>query len=323
MTQFQAKRSTEEVITLAMCALCVAGLGLFSVLRYLKGDYAIAGVDLIGFVITFAIFVQVYTTHRYVLAGLFLAILGLGGTAAIIYLGGPAERYLLYPTTVAVFFLATHTRALGISLIGVLLSGFVLLPSLDLFEFGKFLLSISGCILFAYIFARERNLQRDKLLKLSTVDALTGAANRRAFDDHLAEVIRMQQRVPTPMSMILIDVDNFKAINDKEGHSIGDDVLQLIAATIMHRLRAGENLYRYGGDEFVITANASLTTALSLAEELRLLVENAPAVSSMTATLSIGVAEYSAAESAAHWLQRTDQALFEAKRAGRNRVQSA
>ena len=196
----------------------------------------------------------------------------------------------------------------------------ILLPNIDIFEYGKFLLSIAECILFAYIFARERNHQRDQLLKLSTLDALTSTGNRRAFDAHLENLVRSEERNPSHTSMMLIDLDNFKGINDSHGHGVGDSVLVNIAAILSARLRASDKLYRYGGDEFVILAATDLIAATHLAEELRHLTDVSRAIHKTLPTLSIGVTGHLAEESGSDWLHRTDEALFEAKRAGRNQV---
>jgi diguanylate cyclase (GGDEF)-like protein len=247
--------------------------------------------------------------------------LALTGSIAILSIGGPDERYLLYPNVVIAFFLATPVIALTLCSLSLAAASYILLPALEIFEYSKFLLSISGCILFAYIFARERNIQRDNLLNLSTRDALTGAGNRRAFDDRLQETVRMQQRTPGDSSMMLIDLDNFKQINDTEGHAIGDEVLILVADIVHGRLRAGDSLYRYGGDEFVVLAATEVTSAMKLAEELRYLVEAAAPPGEIAPTLSIGVAQHLPDEPGSDWVKRADDALFEAKRAGRNRVE--
>ncbi len=316
----QVKRTSEEIIMLALCGLCMMGLALFGVIRYLRGDIPIAIIDAIGFIGTAMIFVHVYRTQSIQYAGPLLSFLALSGTLTIIYMGGPEERFILYPTAMIPFFLAAPIPALLLSGGAVIVASIIILPVMDIFEYGKFLLSCSGCILFAYIFARERNRQRDDLMRLSTRDPLTGAGNRRAFDERLDEIIRMQQREPTDMSMLLIDLDNFKQINDGEGHAVGDDVLIHIAEIISHRLRAGDSLYRYGGDEFVVLAAVSAQAASTLAENLRALVVEAKSPSRLAPTLSIGVGQHLLNETGMDWLRRTDSALFEAKRAGRNQV---
>lgn len=316
----QAPRSTEEIITLSLCALSMMGLALFAVVRFMKGDLIIALIDLVGLITTSIVFIWVYRERSISRAGPLLSILALTGTVAIIAAGGPDNRYLLYPTVIIAFFLATPGIALPLSCIAVLITGIVMLPELPVFQFGQFLLSISGCILFAYIFATERNSQRDTLLLLSTVDGLTGAGNRRAFDQKLEETVRVQLRSPAATTMMLIDLDNFKKVNDTEGHSRGDEVLKLVADTLGKRLRAGDNLFRYGGDEFVVLAEADINAARKLAEELRQLVETAQDEKSLHVTLSIGLAVHLSGESANNWLNRADNALFEAKDAGRNQV---
>lgn len=305
---------------LALCGLCMMGLSLFAVIRLMRGDVGIAAIDAIGFLCTLAIFWHVYHTQSVKYAGPLFSLLALIGALIVLYLGGHSERYLLYPTAMIPFFLASPVVALSLSGTAVIIASIIMLPTIDIFEYGKFLLSVTGCVLFAYIFARERNRQRDDLLRLSTRDPLTGAGNRRAFDERLNEIIRMQQRTPSDMAMLLIDLDNFKQINDGEGHAIGDDVLIKVAEIISGRLRAGDNLYRYGGDEFVVLAAVNIKAASTLAENLRNLVIDSEMPSRIAPTLSIGVTQHLMSESGMDWLRRTDNALFAAKRAGRNQV---
>ena len=305
---------------LALCGLCMAGLSILALIRLLLDDFTIALIEASGFVLTGLIFLHVFRTNRIEGPGLLLSLAALSGTIAIIYLGGPDERSLLYPTTVVTFFLARPYSALAITSIATLLASGILFPVMEFFEFCKFLISITGCILFACIFARERNFQRDKLLRQSTHDPLTGVGNRRAFDKKLEEIIRIHKRTPSNVVMLMIDLDDFKTINDTEGHSVGDEALKMVANTIKARLRAGDTLYRYGGDEFVIIAAADIRTATGLAENLRSLMLNVNSPARRGITLSIGVTQHLMSEGEIDWLRRTDRALFEAKRAGKNQV---
>jgi len=298
------------------------GLLFFAIVRGIRGDFKIAAVDIVGFTGTAMIFWHIYRSHSLKLAGPLLSLLSLFGSLAILSIGGPTERYLLYPTVVVAFFLSPPATALIMTSLTVIVASFLMLPETPVFTYAKFLLSISGCMLFAYIFARERNRQRDDLMRLSTRDGLTGAGNRRAFDERLDEVIRMQKRNPVTESMLIIDLDDFKNINDTLGHTRGDQALKIVADTITTRLRAGDGLYRYGGDEFIVLANTDIKSAMVLADELRLKVEEISTTNELPVTLSVGVTQHLPDESAEHWITRTDTALFEAKRAGRNRVHS-
>jgi len=145
--------------------------------------------------------------------------------------------------------------ALRLTSAALLACSFALFPVLSLFDFAKFFLSVLGCILFAYAFAQQRNRQRDQLLQLSTEDPLTGAGNRRALNKKLDQLVATYRRTAMPMSAILLDLDNFKAINDAQGHATGDAVLRCVCDTIGARIRLTDSLLRFGGDEFVVLAS--------------------------------------------------------------------
>ena len=126
------------------------------------------------------------------------------------------------------------------------------------------------------------------------------------------------------MSLLMLDVDRFKAVNDEHGHLVGDQVLVELVERIGSRLRESDVLARWGGEEFIVLMpHAAVDDAMALAESLRLLVSSTPMVKDGTVTCSIGVAQYTVGESMDAWLGRADRALYEAKASGRNAVRSA
>jgi diguanylate cyclase (GGDEF)-like protein len=169
----------------------------------------------------------------------------------------------------------------------------------------------------------------ETLHKISTTDPLTGAANRRQFDDALDLEWRRALRGRTPLSLMMIDIDSFKAYNDTYGHQAGDECLRRVAAGLQSRFhRAGDLVARYGGEEFtVLLAGVDRDQAASLAESLRESVE-ASGIEHRTSatgdkvTVSVGVATIvPARDSDSEVLVRAaDEALYAAKNAGRNRV---
>ena len=315
------KRTTDEIIVLTLCSLCAMGLGLFTVIRLQRGEVDIAVVDGIGLVISAAIFAYVYRTQDLRVAAPLLAILSLTGTVVLVVLVGPDERYLLYPTSVGAYFLMRPAWAMVASVVALAGTSAVILPVVDVFVYGKFLLSISGCVLFAYVFARERNIQRDELLSLSTLDPLTGVGNRRAFDEQLRELLRMRNRAPTPASLLLLDLDHFKEVNDSRGHDAGDRLLREIAALIDARMRAGDHAFRFGGDEFAVLALGE--GVQNLGQDLCDRIAALSKARSLPVTVSVGIATLEAADVAEDLIKRADTALYEAKDTGRNTVSIA
>jgi diguanylate cyclase (GGDEF)-like protein len=164
----------------------------------------------------------------------------------------------------------------------------------------------------------------------STVDSLTGIYNRRQFDRRLKEEFSVARRHQRPMSLIMIDADRFKTINDQLGHQGGDVVLRRLAEIISSNVREGDIVCRYGGEEFaVILPQTDAPCALKLAERLRnqvgsteLIPENmSPSKSAIHLTISLGVAAFTKTmQSAESLVSDADQALYEAKSGGRDRV---
>ena len=155
--------------------------------------------------------------------------------------------------------------------------------------------------------------QTGKLRVLAGTDPLTGTANRRAWDDELSSAVEQAEFDGRPMSVALIDLDDFKGFNDTYGHQAGDRLLKEVSAAWQAILRMSDVLARIGGDEFaVLLPGCSLETASQIAARLRAAV---PA-----ANCSIGVASWDRVETVEELLARADAALYEAKEGGRGRV---
>ncbi len=199
---------------------------------------------------------------------------------------------------------------------------------------------ISRIVLNAKLKAMERiaNMRQEleyanlRLKQLSEIDGLTGIANRRRFDDYFEREFRRAIRENSDLSLLLIDIDNFKAFNDYYGHQAGDDCLQNIATEIASTLkRPGDLLARYGGEEFAgVLPRTPLEGAQFLADELVRAAENlqiphAKSTTSDFVTISIGYATVAADEfgdlNSARLIERADKALYQAKAHGRNRTE--
>jgi len=201
-------------------------------------------------------------------------------------------------------------------------------------------LILGGCVaiaaLTAFLHERERGTMEGALRALatrlqdeSTHDVLTRLFNRRYLDDRLAAEMSFARRHGTDLSVVLIDVDHFKAVNDLHGHGAGDDVLTEVASRLQHCLRAEDVAARLGGEEFVaILRTTNLAAARIVAERIRGVIE-ATAVRlqpiSIPITISAGCASLGQTRAAnpKELLAAADAQLYAAKRAGRNRVMSA
>jgi diguanylate cyclase (GGDEF)-like protein len=155
-------------------------------------------------------------------------------------------------------------------------------------------------------------------------DPLTGLLTRRFLDDALPSILERADRGGQPVSAIFVDVDRFKAINDGFGHPVGDDVLRQIARLLAFSVREGESCVRYGGEELLVVAEATIEEgAFELAERFREAVEvyDWPRIAAgLAVTVSGGTAERRRGEDGREWLERADRALYKAKNDGRNRV---
>jgi len=170
---------------------------------------------------------------------------------------------------------------------------------------------------------RTKELQ-DLLIEHAHIDPLTGLPNRRALMDRLQMEWARLQRHRGELSLIMADIDDFKRVNDTYGHSVGDKVLQEVAQTIARQCRETDLPARYGGDEFaVVVPNQGISGAVHLAQRCRWEIErvNVPAKGTpLRPTASFGVADAVGVPGAELLLDHADQALYQAKAAGRNRV---
>lgn len=158
----------------------------------------------------------------------------------------------------------------------------------------------------------------------SARDPLTGVNNRSSFRNVLDREVELSHRHGAPLSLIMLDVDRFKSINDKHGHVVGDLALQAIAECMLSCIRDSDILFRYGGEEFCIAlSNTSLAGARKLAERVRraleILVVRASGVR-VHVTASFGVAVLEEHDDAEHLVEKADHSLYRAKALGRNRI---
>jgi len=184
-------------------------------------------------------------------------------------------------------------------------------------------IEIDNKVLYLIIFDEiTESYERIKSLKEeASTDSLTGLFNRRKLDKILIKEIEIAKYLNTDLSIIFLDIDHFKKVNDNYGHNIGDDILIDLAKIIKKTTRKNDFLSRWGGEEFMITLQAtSVDEAKILAEKLRHVIEIHKFSSSINITVSLGVTRYINNESKDNFTKRVDEALYEAKNSGRNRV---
>jgi diguanylate cyclase (GGDEF)-like protein/PAS domain S-box-containing protein len=167
----------------------------------------------------------------------------------------------------------------------------------------------------------EIRLQNDELQELARTDPLTGVANRRAFFDTASEEFFQAVSSSKPLSVLMVDIDHFKNVNDSHGHSVGDHIIEKVAVAAVEVARSHDHVCRYGGEEFcVLLPEMSAREAAEIAEDMRADVDREE-FAEVRVTVSVGVASLaSGARDVGELINQADEALYAAKAAGRNQV---
>jgi len=169
----------------------------------------------------------------------------------------------------------------------------------------------------------QRGLEYEDLFEQASTDPLTGLSNRRVFEDRIKSMMDCHNRYGSPLTMLSLDLDRFKEINDNLGHQTGDEVLKSVAEVLKSEIRSTDLLVRMGGDEFILVLdNTDQAQARILAERLVRKVSNLDVWANEYVKLgaSIGLAQLQRQESIKAWLDRTDDLLYHAKLDGRSKV---
>ena len=315
------KRSKEEYILLALCAAGFAGILPFTILRLLNGNLLLATIDASLLAGVALIAVYVWITRHVRLPSLVLTLFYLSGVIAAIYASRGELVYWAFPGMLAAFFLVKPKEAAVINAVAILVLVPLLLREMGPVRVSSILVTLVLNTAFSFIFARRMQLQHRELETLATRDALTGAGNRRLFDEKISDCINHHERSKIPAALIMLDIDHFKHINDAYGHACGDEVLVNLVELLRQRLRAVDGIYRIGGEEFAVVIHpADIDTVIDLAESLRRLIEDSALLAQETITVSVGISLLSEGDTPANWAERADKALYQAKNGGRNQT---
>ena len=234
---------------------------------------------------------------------------------------GEPGLFWIFPCLVTTFFLTSSRIAAGLNLTSVLA-----LMSIDaafssseqMWTFAATATTVSAC---AFVFALRNQDQRERLEHLATIDPLTGVKNRRSMDEELDLAVANAERTGLPYGLVMLDLDHFKRINDVYGHSVGDDVLADLVVLIQQSTRKADQLYRYGGEEFVLLLPGVASDNLKkVVVNLQQILRKRLSYAGGPVTSSFGVASLRQGERVYSWLGRADQALYRAKAAGRDRI---
>lgn len=282
----------QKMVTLTMVP--IVALELYALYRLSRQGYSLNYAYLIGSI-------QIATT-----------------TAFALFVGLPAT-YWLFTSAVANFLIMPARSALLVNLLAMLAVSWIIMSEPEYLT--RFLSSYLLTVFFLYAFSRQLNARTRDVNELLFRDPLTLVGNRLAMDKAIRVAFYKHERHGTKVSLLMLDLDFFKKVNDAHGHAAGDELLLELAQIIQGRLRTSDSLFRFGGEEFVILAeNTDAKSAFVLAEGIRKLISAQSFAGIGSITASIGVAQLQLEESVDAWLKRADDALYQAKARGRDTV---
>lgn len=319
-------RSLEEIIIVASSIVMAVTVTPFAIYRFYNNQYLAAALEILCVGIMSAIGIYVWKTRKIEKMATVTSVFMVSGLVAFIYLLGTPVLFWFYPIIMTVYFICSLQTSLLLFTPAILAILPILLKHKSNVEIISIIVTFLICQVFGYILSRKNSQRFSHLEELINQDGLTGALNRRAFDDRAnflhSLALRQYRKKDAIASLILFDIDNFKTVNDEFGHIEGDQILINLTRLVKSNIRTTDELYRYGGEEFAIIANgADALKATELAEKVRITLENSTSVSQVTSvTASFGVAELHRLEHPHHWIDRADKSLYRAKRAGKNRV---
>lgn len=309
-----------SIITL-LAVSGVLGVTPFAFMRFMQGNTLAGAVDLSIMLAILGCMVYAWKTGDTARGGFFMAMVAGSGAVAVGAIVGEPGLFWLYPVLVTSFFLTEARYAIVINLAAVaalMIHGVAFSSSVQMWSFATTAMVVSCC---AYAFAHRNEDQRERLEHLATIDPLTGVKNRRSMDEELAIAISVAARNGTSQGLVLLDVDHFKKVNDQFGHSVGDDVLKQLVALIQKNIRRSDQIFRFGGEEFVLLLPGVDEVGMrAVIHNLQQIIRRFLKHPDGSVTVSFGVAVFSPGESPEDWLGRADAALYRAKEFGRDQV---
>ena len=298
----------------------VANSLLFHPDRAALGLFALVLVVLIG---VNAVFVRIRQTLP--VPSILVALAAAAAVGSATKLLGMEGVVWTYSVLVMLHFLLARKAAVVVNLALVIATPLLLQPQAPLEASARVFATLLASVVFLNLFSSVVERLQGKLREAATTDFLTGAYNRRHLDKTVSDAIERRKRYGVQASLMLLDIDHFKRINDDLGHGTGDAVLRAVAHTIRTHLRKLDVLFRIGGEEFlVLLPDMGQDGATGAAEKLRAAIEQSPLCGDgRRVTVSVGLAELAESENMDSWIRRCDAALYQAKTRGRNCVVAA
>jgi len=311
-------------IMLTIGVVAIAVLAPFAINNAIQERYGVAGIVLLVQLVLAIDCHAIWTRRPAPIPFVYLFIPFVVGITSVIVVQGMPGVLWAYPIVIFCYFVfsrraANYCSSVFVVYVSTLTGVFVG------FDMGA---RLAGTLLFTLaminIMLSVISLLHGELSSQAITDPLTGAYNRRFMKNHLESLVARMKRNTLEASLLAIDIDHFKRINDELGHDAGDRALKALVQAIKSRARLSDKLFRMGGEEFLIVAeDTHRGGAHALAEALRQHVSAAPILRERQLTVSIGVAQLLPGQSLDAWMKSADAALYAAKRDGRNRVELA
>ncbi|MCL7942530.1 GGDEF domain-containing protein [Marinobacter sp. ATCH36] len=299
----------------------ILGISPFAVMRFVQGNMVAGIIDLTIMLAITAGMIYAWVTGDTARTGFAMAVVASGGAVAVGAVVGEPGLFWLFPCLVTSFFLTESRYAIFINLaavVALIVHGVAFSSTVQMWSFAATAIVVSCC---AFVFAHRNENQRERLEHLATVDPLTGVKNRRSMDEELAMAAASAARTGISYALVLLDIDHFKKVNDEYGHSVGDEVLTEMVALIERNVRKSDQLFRFGGEEFVLLMSGVDQTGLrAVMHNLQHIMHKFLKHPGGQVTASFGVALLNIGEDPDTWLARADAALYEAKASGRDQI---
>jgi len=316
INQLQEKYQLSLLLLLASVA--ILGVFPFVVMRYLAGNFTAAIIDMsiiIGMIVLVA---YAYYTKKIRILSAVIAVFINTGVVTIVIVNGIDSFFWVYPVFASTFILLKPIEAFGVNVIAgaslVALSDIFTVISLNSYIITTLMLTIS-----AFVYSNHSLKQFRLLETLNTIDALTGAFNRRALSTDIEAALSNAERNDTVHLLAILDLDYFKKVNDNYGHAVGDQVLKDFVAITTANIRKYDRLYRFGGEEFVLLISGIDDQQHNFFNNLRASIKKElKTPDGNEITVSFGVASWKPKTTADTWLKRADKALYQAKAQGRD-----
>jgi len=308
------------ILFFGSCA--VLGISPFAVMRFLSGQWLIGLVDALIIVAIASTMAYAWRTRDTRRAGVVVALTNTIGCMAILVLLGPFGLYWTYMVVLSNFMLLAH-RGLAVlcslALLATAASQHHLFASTA--ELMSFLTTSAMVAVCAMIFVSRSELHQMRLAHLARRDPLSGVGNRRLMEEELDLLMQGAMGPVENCALAVIDIDHFKAVNDRFGHEAGDVVIRDLAELVQSRVRKRDRLYRMGGEEFLLLLDGVEADALQqMLDNLREAIHHQVDAPGGPITVSIGGALPVPGEDWRRWLSRADAAMYDAKQGGRNQV---